>query len=221
VTLVLPPGAPEGVIVKRDGEVVAARELGAAIAVDPGEHVVTTETPGGSVAEQKFSVGQGEEKKVTLDVKLAGASGSDSSSPDGSGDTPPSAEGGSSGLRTGAFIAGGVGVAAVAAGLVMGKIVLDRSAVAEEHCKAQPGSDTFKCDAVGLDAATSGQSLATVSTVTFVVGVGALAAGAVMFFMAPSGSSKSSAAKRNPYALTPVVTPVGTSGAFVGVSRAW
>jgi hypothetical protein len=217
VTLVLPPGAPEGVVVKRDGAVVEAKELGSAVFMDPGDHVVTTQAPGGAVAEQKFTVGQGEEKKINLDI--GGSSGSEAS-PDSPGETAPQS-GGMSGLKIGAFVSGGVGVAALAAGLVMGKIVLDRSAVAEANC-GEPGTGgTIRCNAEGYDAATSGQSLATVSTITVFAGVGLLAAGAVMFFIEPSGSADKSAAKTGNYAFMPIITPVGTSGALVGVSRAW
>ena len=220
VTLALPPGAPSGVVVKRDGEAVEAREIGAPLAVDPGNHVVTTQAPGGAVAEQKFTIGAGEEKTLELEVK--GGSGSDpqSTMPEDSGDTGPQA-GGPSGLRIGAYVSGGVGVAAVAAGLIMGKVVLDRSAVAEGDCKQQGDTDTFRCGPAGLEAATSGQSLATASTVTFFAGIGLLAAGAVMFMMSPSGSANASAAKPGSYAIVPMVTPVGTSGAMVGLSRAW
>jgi hypothetical protein len=43
----------------------------------------------------------------------------------------------------------------------------------------------------------------------------------VMFMMSPSGSANASAAKPGSYAIVPMVTPVGTSGAMVGLSRAW
>jgi hypothetical protein len=221
VTLVLPPGAPEGLVVKRDGAVVEARELGSVVFMDPGNHVVTTQAPDGAVAVQKFTVGQGEEKKINLEIGGSSGSGSGSEAPpDSPGETAPQS-GGMSGLKIGAFVSGGVGVAALAAGLVMGKIVLDRSAVAEKEC-GEPGTGgTIRCNATGYEAATSGQSLATASTITVFAGVGLLAAGAVMFFIAPSGSAEKSAAKSGNYAFMPILTPVGTSGALVGVSRAW
>jgi hypothetical protein len=103
----------------------------------------------------------------------------------------------------------------------MGKIVLDRSAVAEEKCRPVNGSETLRCDAEGYDAATSGQSLATGSTIMVSVGLAAIAAGAVMFVLSPSGGAEKSAARARRYAVTPIVAPVGKSGAFVGISRAW
>jgi hypothetical protein len=220
VTLVLPPGAPEGMLVKRDGAVVEAKELGSAVFMDPGNHVVTTQTPDGAVAVQKFTVGQGEEKTINLEVKGSGAPAPEVTPPDSPEEPAPQA-GGMSGLKIGAFVSGGVGVAALTAGLIMGKIVLDRGAVAEKDCKDPDNDGTFQCPADAYEAATSGQSLATVSTVTVFAGIGLLAAGAVMFFIAPSGSAEKSATKTGNYAFMPIIAPVGTSGALVGVSRAW
>ena len=69
LTLTLAPGAPAGVVVKRDGEVVAAAALGTGMQVDPGEHTVSIVAPGGGIREQQISLGKGEKKKVTLEVR--------------------------------------------------------------------------------------------------------------------------------------------------------
>lgn len=221
VTLVLPPGAPAAVVVKLDGAVVDAKDLDAAVAVDPGDHVVTTEGPNGAGPEQKFTVRAGEATKIDLEVKGSSISTMPPPPPD-SPEEPAPPSGGMSPLRIGAFVSGGMGVAALAAGLVMGKMVLDKSAVAEEHCGEPDSNDMVRCDnAEGYDAATSGQSLATGSTVTVFAGVGLLAAGAVMFFIAPSGSADKRAAEIGPYGVMPIISPVGNSGALVGFSRAW
>jgi hypothetical protein len=66
--LVLPEGAPAGTIVKRDGAVVEASSLGVALAIDPGEYVVTTQAPGGPVTENRVMVARGERKEARLKV---------------------------------------------------------------------------------------------------------------------------------------------------------
>ena len=45
----LPASAPPGTVVRRDDAELGAASLGIALPVDPGEHVVTTQAPGGPV----------------------------------------------------------------------------------------------------------------------------------------------------------------------------
>jgi hypothetical protein len=72
LVLILPEGAPPGTVVKRDGAVVAVSALGAALEVDPGEHVVTTQAPGGPVTEERVTVKRTERKEVRLKVVMGG-----------------------------------------------------------------------------------------------------------------------------------------------------
>lgn len=67
--LTLPEGAPAGTVVKRDGSVVAASALGSAIEVDPGEHIVTTQAPGGPITEERVKLDPSDRKKLQLKVK--------------------------------------------------------------------------------------------------------------------------------------------------------
>lgn len=218
LTVSLPPNAPDGVVVKRDGAVVEPQELGVAVVLDPGEHVVTAQAPGRPEVEQKISLARGEEKQILLDLKL----------PDPSAAVgPPGPDAGQSSeglgtIRLAGIITAGVGVAGLATGLVLGKFVFDKSEIVEGHCVDKGNGGAFACDSLGKDAADSGKTLATASTVSVIAGVGLLAAGAVMFFVGPSfeGSPKS-AAKRDLYAVKPMITGVGTTGAMIGVSRAW
>ena len=71
LTLSLPPGAPAGTVVKRDGAVVGEATLGLGLPVDPGEHVVSTQAPGGALWEQQFTIAKGEKMPLVLEVKAA------------------------------------------------------------------------------------------------------------------------------------------------------
>ncbi len=71
-TLSLPPGAPAGTVVKRDGEVIPEPALGIAVQVDPGEHVVSTQAPGGPLLEKKVTVAKGQTLTLTLEIAPPG-----------------------------------------------------------------------------------------------------------------------------------------------------
>lgn len=69
ITLLLPPGAPSGTVVKRNGEVIGQAAIGIALPVDPGEHLLTTQAPGGPVWEKRITIGKGDRQQITLEVK--------------------------------------------------------------------------------------------------------------------------------------------------------
>jgi hypothetical protein len=186
LTLALPPDAPPGTVVKRDDAVVADAALGIALPIDPGEHRVTTQAPGGSVTELRVTVAKGEKKKLTLQVKGAppassGASPSDAAPP--SSAPPPVApppDTGSSGQRTGAFVAGGVGAAGLIVGGVMGGLALGQKAKVDQHCAA------LVCDHEGQLAVGSGRSFALVSSIGVGVGIAGIGAAVILYLTAPS-----------------------------------
>lgn len=70
LTLNLPPDAPEGVEVQRNGVEVSAASLGVPLPMDPGEYVVTTQVGNGPMFETRISLDRGVTKVVTLEVKL-------------------------------------------------------------------------------------------------------------------------------------------------------
>lgn len=70
LTLNLPPDAPEGVEVQRNGVEVSAASLGVPLPMDPGEYVVTTQVGNGPMFEMRINLDRGVTKVVTLEVKL-------------------------------------------------------------------------------------------------------------------------------------------------------
>jgi hypothetical protein len=77
--------------------------------------------------------------------------------------------------RTLGYAIGGVGVAGVGTALVLGAFALEKKHLVQDHCRPDR-----RCDPEGLDAASSGATLSTASTVTFVVGLAAVSAGAYL-----------------------------------------
>ena len=230
LTLVLAPGAPAGTVVKRDGAVVAAATLGAPLSVDPGEHVVTTQAPGGAVTEIRVTLGKSESRQATLEVKAPAEGGSIEAPPilDEPSDSGPS------GQRVGAYAAGGIGIAGLVLGGIMGGLTLEKRSVITDHCM-----DTA-CDAEGLAAAESSKTLGLVSTIGFVVGAAGVGLGTVLLLTEPSAtpgpdetSRRNAAPARRAGAAPRSIQPpagrwvsagvltAGHDGAMIGARGAW
>ena len=98
---------------------------------------------------------------------------------------------------------GGVGLIA---GAVTGVLVLgDKSTVQDPtHCD----QITHACDQTGVDAASSGKTLSTVSTVAFAGGGASLVAGVLLSSSFPVTARVTSGARRRRVSATPVVAPV-------------
>src|SRR5262249_21010545 len=71
LTLMLPPEAPPGTVVRRDGAALAQSSLGVAFPVDPGEPLVPRQAPGGPWAELRVVLGQREQREIMLQVRAA------------------------------------------------------------------------------------------------------------------------------------------------------
>src|SRR5262249_29995110 len=69
LTLSLPADAPKDTAIRRDGTDLPAAMLGVAVPVDPGEHLILTQAPGEKAIELRVTLGKGEKKQVTLQVK--------------------------------------------------------------------------------------------------------------------------------------------------------
>ncbi len=206
--LELPPGAPPGTVVTRDGQVMAQATLGVGLPVDPGEHTVTVQAPGEPAHEQHISLDRGEKKRVMLEVR--GAPGVEPPSPPSS--SPPSPAGGT-GLRRGlTFAVGGVGAASLVAGGVLGALALGQRGVLRQHCgSAIKAKDDTACDPTGLAAAESARRLGVASSATFVIGLGGVGA-AVALRLTEKGPERAKVSG---------VLEVGPFGAMVGARGRW
>jgi hypothetical protein len=124
-------------------------------------------------------------------------------------EAPPAPAGSS--LRTWGWIAGGVGVAGVAAGSVFGLMAISKNAATKQSGGGTCDSSNA-CDQADKNARDTARTLGDVSTVAFVVGGVGLATGAVLLLVAPS-SHASSGVRAYPV--------VGASDAGLAVEGRW
>lgn len=225
LTLSLPPGAPAGTVVKRDGAVVAEAALGLGLPVDPGEHVVSTQAPGGALWEQKFTIAKGEKKPLVLEVKAAPTGEARpamvapvvETTPESAkqAELPPATGAGTNSRRAAAYAIGGVGVAGLVLGGVMGGLTLGKKSTIESHCgKAIGALSELDCDKIGLDAAGSANTLGLVSTIGFAAGLAGVGAAVVLLLTEPKPAKPTTGA-RGPWISADVLS-AGPTGATLG-----
>ncbi len=210
VTITVAPTVPlTGLQVLRDGLPVEQEERGLAVPVDPGDHVVVVSSPGHVPRTVKAHVGpESPTATVAIDSlgERTGASPEPSpppmpaaaappgpaaptAMPAAMGAAPPGRPAEDPGqtrrwLGLGVAGAGVIGVGIGSAFGIMAKGKLDQSN--GSHCDS-----TDHCDPTGLSWRKDAQSDALASTVLFVAGGVALAAGVVLYVTAPRASAAS------------------------------
>jgi hypothetical protein len=195
----LAPDAPEGTTVTRDAIELRQASLGASLPLDPGTHQVVVSAPGYSERRFVVEIKEGEQKQLVVGpgpaVKPAPvAAAAAPVVPPRAPEKPPAAtrptdpaKPARADTKTLGYVVGGIGVAGIGTALVLGGVALGKkNTLAADNCNP----DTRLCDSQkGVDAASSGATLATVSTVTFIVGAAAVGAG--VYFILTSGESNS------------------------------
>lgn len=226
LALSLPPGAPAGTVVRRDGSVLGEAALGVALPVDPGEHLVSIQTPGRPVWEQHVTIAAGETKELTLALKKAPATRAPGPLPappqqatPGIGPEPapvePDAPAPPAGRRTAVYVAGGVGAAGLVLGGILGALVFGKKGVIDEHCGSGIlSTDRKACDPTGFDAVNSANTMAQVSTVAFGLGLAGLGTAAVLYWTEPRHTGP--AAGASPRWISAGVLGAGPAGAVLG-----
>lgn len=200
LTLSLPPDAPPGTIVQRDGITLQRPSLGVALPVDPGEHLVTTQAPSGPVTEIRFTIEPSESKTIELEVKpppppaaprSADSAAPPTASPATTAPLPTSEaaqgldEDRGGGRRALVYVAGGLGLAGLIAGGVTGGLALDASSVASDNCDdVQPG--VARCNETGKDAGDRAKTLGLVSTIGLGAGAALVGVATLLFLTEPS-----------------------------------
>ena len=157
-----------------DGRLLVDRLDGTAIVVDPGEHAFTFEVEGQPTVARRLLIREGEiARHETVGFERP---------------TAPSGregEGKGSHQATVGLVVGGAGVAAVMAGGVLGLLASAKWNDSKSACGA-PGCDSA-VHATAVSDHDSASGLALGSTIAFIAGGAAVAAGAVIFLTAPSG----------------------------------
>jgi hypothetical protein len=194
--------AVEAAAVAVDGVAVAVPH--GPVVLDPGDHTYRVEASGFASVERKITLREGD-KGEHVRVALTALSAPSRAPAPVAPVAPEAPRSEGSAQRTFGFVLGGVGLAALAAGSVLGLVAKSTYGDALGHCPGGPHT----CDGTGVDGGERAHTEALASTIAFVAG-GALVAGAVaLVFTAPSGASVG-------------VEPVATrGGAGLGLSGAW
>src|SRR5579883_2202081 len=180
VVVRLKAGTPAGAKVLRDKLVLGQAVLGTSLAIDPGAYTFTVLAPERVARKLEVTLKEGETKELELEAgdperaqwpTVVASPVPQAPAPEA---PPPPSDG--SGKRTAAFVAGGIGAAGIVVGSVTGILAFGAAGTYKDNCTANGA-----CNAQGLDAASSGKTFSTVSTVAFVVGAVGLGAGAYLF----------------------------------------
>ena len=188
--LTLVGNLPEDARIELDGSPFSLTFLGRARPVDPGGHVILVHRDG---ATRRYDVvlGEGEGRELSLtedgpvvaptEPRPAGKAPSPSRrSP--ARPTPPPA--GDASRATTGYVLGGIGLVGLGVGTVGGLIAMGKKSEMRDHCDASNA-----CDEAGLDAASSGRTWARVATVSTVLGLAGVGAGAYFLLTDESGGS--------------------------------
>lgn len=188
LALRLPPGAPAGTRVMRGQTEVGSASLGIPVVVDPGTVTVTVTSPGRLTTRLDVNVRDGESSDLVVQVgELEHVPSTPSQVAVMTAlppRTPPSPSP-SGTRRTIGWIVGGVGAAGVVVGSITGAMALGAASTYKANCNAAGACRNSE----GIDAAASGKTYATLSTVGFVVGAAGLGAG--LYLVLSGGSSGS------------------------------
>lgn len=182
--------APTGTTVARDGVELAAASIGSPEPIDPGEHELRIRARDHDEVTIRMSLAEGEAR--TVDVGPGPAQRGVGAAPPSNANAMPAAaletNAPGNGQRLLGLVVGGAGIVGVGVGAVFGIVAKGKFDDAKTTC-----GDTYpQCKdgatAVATDQNNSAHGSATVSTLAVVAGGVALAAGAVLFFTAPSAT---------------------------------
>jgi hypothetical protein len=180
----------DGFVVSVDGSPLGKAAWGVAVPLDPGDHVVEATAPRMLPFRKTVSLGEGA-SLVSVEVPLLAADPVAVAVTPTSPPTPVQ--------RTIAWSVIGAGAAGIAVGSIFGVVAIRKWSGASTTC---PGGT---CPTAADKASFQGAgTLADVSTVAYVVGGIALAAGAVILITSPRASSPKSA-----WRLAPLLGPTG------------
>ncbi len=166
------------------------RAIAGLVPVSPGPVIVTVSNGGAEVARQALTLGAGDQKTITFDaqpktpdVVPVVTDSTPQEQPVVSVDTSPG------GLRTAAYVAGGVGIVGLATFAIFGALEKSKYNDLQDACHGGP------CPPERSDDISAGRSRQTIANVGLGVGLAGAVAGAVLFVVsAPSKTSASTTA---------------------------
>ena len=168
--LALAPGTPAETVATEGGATMGTGTWGIALPFDPGVHKVLVSAPGHAPWTLDVVLEEGKTKRVTI-----GAEPPASAAPVDPVAAPGRPLPASGGPSVGPWVIGGVGVASLVAGGVLGGLVLHAKNVNDAGCNAFQQT----CTQPAKDAAKLGGALGPATTVALIVGAAGVAGGAL------------------------------------------
>lgn len=237
LTLVLPASAPSNTRVTRDDIEQSGAAIGVPLPIDPGEHTVTTQVPGGPLTVTRFTIRAKERRRLELSVEAPQApmilpevapGGRSEPVARESGPvaerkpSPAPSGGGPSTRRVAAYVVGGLSLGGFAVGAVAGALVFVKKGVVEDACvtalgTTPEGKKRVGCTPEGWAALESGRSLELAATLGVGVGLSGVAVGLPLYFTEP----KNGAGKWGGSWIQPTLSGVGLGGATAGFRGVW
>lgn len=159
-------------------------EIDKEMRIDPGEVTVIAQAPGHKTKTVKGTAKEGQTTEIQTGLldSESGAPPVVAPNPFVKNEPPPPAERpATNAQRTAGWIVIGVGAASLLVGGITGVMTLDRASTVEDHCDGN-----LACDSEGADAARSGSTLSTISTITVIGGLAAVAGGTLLVLTSPS-----------------------------------
>jgi hypothetical protein len=170
---------PEVTEVRLDGKPIPQSQWAAPVPIDPGEHVFQFSGTGKADAEKRVNVRESE--TITVEIEPLRDAGAGAQPGEGGAGGSVSTKDGSS--PTLGYILGGVGIAAIGAGTITGILAINKKSTADDRFERR--DPTFK------DSDDAASTLALVSTISWVVGIIGVGAGAYLILTHDSKKSAS------------------------------
>jgi hypothetical protein len=167
IVIIKGPPADTPVKLTIDGATIPTSALRLPRKINPGPHKLAASAPGFEAREVAVAVLEGTTRPFEVALNAIGAAAS--------GPAPatavapveqPAALPDSSSRSIAPWIVGGVGVAGLAVGGILGAVVLGEKSTTDKECNQV----TLKCPADAVSAANTGRTLGPISTVGFIVG---------------------------------------------------
>ncbi len=171
LALTLAGGAPPDTQATIGPLVLTAASFGTALPIDPGTHQVVVSS-GAEKRSYQVTLSEGETKTLEISPRASRAAAPEPTPASEVAAAPDKGSGRDT--KTLGYVVGGVGVAGLAVGTIAGIIGLSKESTGDENC-----DDVQKvCNQTGVDANNAARTMATVSTVGFVVGLVGVGVGA-------------------------------------------
>ncbi len=187
--LALAPGADvDGLAIKRDGVAIGRAQWSASIPVDPGPHTLLVSAPNRVDATVQVDTPEGAERVAQIPVLAPAPTKVEKPIEKPAPLTPPPPiEDPNKGntQRIVGLVTGGVGIVGLGVGAVYGLMAKSKKSDSDAHCFA---GDV--CDSDGLVLRHEAGGRADVATVGFIAGGVLVAAGVVIYLVAPRASAR-------------------------------